>query len=496
MKRKMLAIAVAASCLFAVQTQNAEAKSYPALLDNVLKGAVDAVDQTVVGVSDSVNHTVNGATGALEQTVSGTLNQTQQVVQDTLNATGQAAGGLLEPVTAPTANSVDNVVNTVDQVVKDANVIVNESVDIPLNTLPQVTGAVNGKAADPVGTLLEETGQTIKAVEQTVKNTTGNASGIVESVESVTEGTGTVIGGVVETVTEPVKEAVKPVTPKPSVPPIVPVKPKPTLPEKEPGKSESGTPVGEPTTSSPNDSTAAAQTPVPEKSSGVSSDASASQGGAQAALIGQVVNVESSATADSEPASFPENPEKTAQASAEPTAEPEPIVSAAGYALKDVEESVTESQDTASASNVSADIAEDGTDGLPANAATSEADSDRRQTSGNGNSALSASDSPGLEPTEKAAQKSPLAPREGRQPQAPIVPGLLSENAPARGSSGSSQSGSGSAGPQPPIAQLYTGFVPAIFDSSSRLKSTSDTEGSQWINAPPFSPPKQAPFLT
>lgn len=520
MKRRMLAIVLAASWILVFQTRSAEAEFAPGLLDNVLKGAVDVVDQTVGGVSDSVNQTVNGATNALEQTVNGTLNQTQQAVQDTLDATGQAAGGLLEPVTTPTADSVGSAVNTVEQVVKDTNAIVNETVDIPLNTVPQATGALNGKAADPVGTLLKETGQIVKAVDQTVKNTTGNVGSIVESVGPVTEGTGNTVGEVVEAVTETVKPITQPGSGggTPSLPaiPVVPAQPTnpgtqipiPSVPDKEPGKGDgqepgSGQHPATPATGS--DTTVSAPTTT-ESSGGTgasegiqTSTANPSRpDGTPGTAAGQVVHIQEAQRIVAGEVPPPVLPENRPSVNEQPLKKPNQSVSIAGYGLDDAEELSLDEQPAGVTSEPLPDVSALAVSGmLPGEKVAGASSRDGAVTQVRENKTRSAVSSSELaEPRNKEA--APLAPREGRQPQAPVLPGLLSEGSPTRGTSpsGSSQGGSGFAGPQPPIAQLYAGFMPAVPDSSYRLKAISDTEGSQWINAPPFSPPKQAPFLT
>jgi len=510
-KRRMLAIVLAASWILVFQTHSAEAKFAPGLLDNVLKGAVDVVDQTVGGVSDSVNQTVSGATSALEQTVSGTLNQTQQAVQDTLDVAGKAAGGLLEPVTTPTADSAGSVVNTVEQVVKDANIIVNETVDIPLNTVPQVTGALNGKAADPVGTLLEETGQTVKAVEQTVKNTTENVGSIVESVGPVTEGAGNTVGEVVETVADTVKETVKPITRPgsgggtPSLPtvPIVPTNPgtqtpTPSQSDKEPGKGNGQEPGSGQHPSAPTTGTeTTAPIPTTTESSGRTGESDEGRTTVNPSEVaGQAVHVQEAQRIVAGEVLIPDLPENQPSLTEEPSTEPNQSVSIAGYGRDDAEELSLDAQPADMTSERLPDLSAAEVFGVFPNekaADTSSRDGGAAQIREN-NTPSATSSAELAEP--KGKQAAPLAPREGRQPQAPVVPGLLSEGSPTRGNSGSTQGGSGFAGPQPPIAQLYTGFMPTVSDPLYRLKATSDTEGSQWINAPPFSPPKQAPFLT
>ena len=514
MKRRMLAIVLAASWILVFHTHSAEAKFAPGLLDNVLKGAVDVVDQTVGGVSDSVNQTVSGATNALEQTVSGTLNQTQQAVQDTLDVTGKAAGGLLEPVTTPTADSAGSVVNTVEQVVKDANVIVNETVDIPLNTVPQATGALNGKAADPVGTLLEETGQTVKAVDQTVKNATENVGSIVQSVGPVTEGAGNTVGEVVETVADTVKETVKPITRPgsgggtPSLPtvPIVPTQPTnpgtqtptPSQPDKEPGKGNGQEPVSGQHPSAPMTGT---ETTVPISTTTESSGRTGASNEGRTTVnpsevAGQAVHVQEAQRIVAGEVLNPVLPENQHSLTEEPSTEPNQSVSIAGYGRDDAEELSLDAQPADMTSERLSDESAAEVFGVFPNekaADTSSRDGGAAQIREN-NTPSATSSAEFAEP--KGKQAAPLAPREGRQPQAPVVPGLLSEGSPTRGASGPSQGGSGFAGPQPPIAQLYTGFMPTVSDPLYRLKATSDTEGNQWINAPPFSPPKNAPFLT
>jgi len=504
-KRRMLAIVLAASWILVFQTHSAEAKFAPGLLDNVLKGAVDVVDQTVGGVSDSVNQTVSGATNALEQTVSGTLNQTQQTVQDTLDVTGKAAGGLLEPVTTPTADSAGSVVNTVEQVVKDANVIVNETADIPLNTVPQVTGALNGKAADPVGTLLEETGQTVKAVDQTVKNATENVGSIVQSVGPVTEGAGNTVGEVVETVADTVKETVKPITRPgsgggtPSLPtvPIVPTNPgtqtpTPSQPDKEPGKGNGQEPVSGQHPSAP--TTGTETTTESSGRTGASDEGRTTANPSE--VSGQAVHVQEAQSIVAGEVLIPVLPENQPSLTEEPSTEPNQSVSIDGYGRDDAEGLSLDAQPADMTSKRLPDLSAAEVFGVFPNekaADTSSRDGGTAQIREN-NTPSATSSAELAEP--KGKQAAPLAPREGRQPQAPVVPGLLSEGSPTRGASGPSQGGSGFAGPQPPIAQLYAGFMPTVSDPLYRLKATSDTEGNQWINAPPFSPPKNAPFLT
>ncbi|MCQ4086969.1 hypothetical protein [Saccharibacillus sp. JS10] len=486
MKKRMIAIAVAASCVFAFQPQDAQAKYTPALLDNVLKGAVDVVDQTVGGVSDSVQQTVNGTTNVLEHTVSGTLNQTQQAVTDTLDATGKAAGGLLEPVTTPTANSVNEVVNTVDQVVKDTNVVVKETVDIPVRTVPQVTGALNGKAADPVGTLLEETGQTVKAVEQTVKNSTKSVGTVVESVGGVTQGTGQVVDGVVETVKETVKETAKPIikpdipTPSvPTLPPITPIKPTPSVPGEGNGNQPDivkpqPTPTSDLAIKSPILSESLPSNAMTPVTSNSVPGQVVEQGNEDPIVFGEVLN--------------PSLPENVLSDTKELEQESNPLVTPAGYDSVEAAEFNEEAENASLESEAIDNV-------FLLNEETGTVSTDERTVQENSNVRAVQETAVTIDRlnTEDAA---PLAPKEGRQPQIPVMPGVLSENVPTRGTSGTMQSGSGSAGSQPPIAQLYAGFMPMVTDSFYRLKVSSDTEGSQWINAPPFSPPKQAPFLT
>jgi len=511
MRKWMMTICLSAAGFFIFQPPDAQARSTPVLLDHVLKGAADAVDQTVGGVSDSVNQTVNGVTGTLEQTVNGTLTQTQQAVRETLDTTGEAAGGLLMPVTQPTADTVEQVVHTVEQVVQDTNGLVRESVDIPMNTLPQVTEVLNGKAADPVGTLLEETGQVVKTVDRTVQNAVEQAGQAVGSVGAVTEGVGGTVGGIVQKTTDAVQEAVKPVTDpgggKPVVPvsPTAPPTPKPPVPvqppqinDQDPGDTSAGqtptAPAAPPTRTAdpvaPNSSSAFTQpdsNPQP-----VAEVIAPSQ---QPATSAGVVNVDRPANAESGTPNVPVMPD-AAQADNDLAVAPQQEVTASAARLTDVPDSAPKPSSAAAAAGMTGEeptfsdpeteletVGEDPANSSAANAAAEDAadpsDAD-----------LESAPQTGTE----AAQ--PLAKRAGRANLPPALPGLLTDSAAARGVSGSPQGGSGSAGPQPPIAQLHTGFDPVTATTLYRLKAVSDTEGSQWINAPPFSPPKQAPFLT
>ncbi|MDO3408958.1 hypothetical protein QWJ34_04185 [Saccharibacillus sp. CPCC 101409] len=480
MKRWTIAIGILSALVLTFDKQDVQAKSSPALLDNVLKGAADAVDHTVGGVSDSVNQTVGGATNALEQTVNGTLNQTDQAVQGTFDQAGQAAGGLLSPVTEPAAGTVGSVLNTVEGVVSGTSGIVNESVDIPLNAIPEVTGVVNGKAADPVGTLVKETQQAVKEVEKTAGNAAANAA-------SVAEGTGKVVDGVKKTVENVVKETRKTVDktvealPKPGVspsePPAVsqpkpPAAPKPEVKASEASERHESSPQRE-----------ADSQPAP----GEPSPSQAQPEAAAPAVRGQAVKTEPSAPqAESNPPAEPSDSTKAApkpseaaantvriqtvpqsQDSAEAAAQP--INDGAGQPLRSAGQAVSERPETAREAAVDAE---------PANAAAQ-------------------IDKPAVTPGVKAASEpEPLAPREGRQTLPPPVPALLADAAQSRTVSGPTQGGSGSPAPQVPIAHLYTGFSAAGRQPMYRLKTFSDNGGSQWINAPPFSPPKQAPFLT
>jgi len=192
---------------------------------------------------------------------------------------------------------------------------------------------------------------------------------------------------------------------------------------------------------------------------------------------------------------LPENqPSATEQ---QPLTEPNQSVSIAGYGLDDAEKLSLDKQPVGMTSELLPDPSALEVGSIfPNEESTVRSSRDGGVTQVRENNTPSATSSAEELVEPKGKHGAPLAPREGRQPQAPVVPGLLSEGSPTRGASGSSQGGSGFAGPQPPIAQLYTGFMPVASDSLYRLKATSDTEGSQWINAPPFSPPKQAPFLT
>ncbi|OWR28972.1 hypothetical protein CDO73_16335 [Saccharibacillus sp. O23] len=499
MKKWMIATAASALWLLGFQTQDLQASSRPALLDNVLKGAVDAVDQTVGGVSDSVNQTVNGATGALEQTVNGTLNQTQQIVQETMDTAGQAAGGLLEPVTTPTADTIGQVVDTAKQTVQGGTVIANEAVEIPLQTLPQATGALNGKAADPVGTLIQETAQAVNAAEQTVRSAAQQAGGTVNGAGAIVEGAGKAVGNVVkETVkavqetTEAVGETVEetvPAIPKPGgggtpVVPTTPIKPVPSAPETNPAN--------------PGDGNAAA-------GGGDSASGSASPGGSDVSPDEQRnadafsgISGQDSVSRRTESAipALPEEERVPAEAAR--------TESAQNVSIATVELNGLNEEDTATDADLAAAIEASGP-GTP----TDSPDANDRESLVFGPIALGdpidsaqRDIAPGDDRIQGGTQPEqalpPLAPREGRQPFAPAVAGVLTENAPTRAAPGSSsQGGSGFGGGSPlPIAQLYAGYSPTAAAPVYRLKHGSDREGSQWINAPPFSPPKQAPFLT
>lgn len=514
MRKWIMTICLSMAGFFIFQTPDVQARSTPVLLDHVLKGAVDAVDQTVGGVSDSVNQTVNGVTGTLEQTVNGTLTQTQQAVRETLDTTGEAAGGLLMPVTQPTADTVEQVVNTVEQVVQDTNGLVRESVDIPMNTLPQVTEALNGKAADPVGTLLEETGQVVKTVDRTVQNAVEQAGQVVGSVGEVTEGVGGTVGGIVQKTTGAVQEAVKPVTDPGGGKPVVPVSPTPTAPttpkppvpvqppqvddqDQDPGD----TPAGQ-TPAVPAPPSRTADPVAPNGSSVFTQPDSNSQPvteviapSQQPATSAVVVDVDRPANAESGTPNVPVMPD-AAQADNSLAVAPGQEVTASAARLTDVPDPAPKPSSAAAAAGMTGEeptfsdpeteletVGEDPANPSAANAALGKA-------ADPSNADLESAPQTGTE----AAQ--PLAKRAGRANLPPALPGLLTDSAPARGVSGSPQGGSGSAGPQPPIAQLHTGFDPVAATTLYRLKAVSDTEGSQWINAPPFSPPKQAPFLT
>ncbi|CAM3410081.1 MULTISPECIES: hypothetical protein [Saccharibacillus] len=515
MRKWIMTICLSAAGFFIFQPPDVQARSTPVLLDHVLKGAVDAVDQTVGGVSDSVNQTVNGVTGTLEQTVNGTLTQTQQAVRETLDTTGEAAGGLLMPVTQPTADTVEQVVHTVEQVVQDTNGLVRESVDIPMNTLPQVTEALNGKAADPVGTLLEETGQVVKTVDRTVQNAVEQAGQVVGSVGEVTEGVGGTVGGIVQKTTDAVQEAVKPVTDPGGGKPVVPVSPtapptptpKPPVPvqppkvnDQDPGDMSAGqtptAPAAPPERTAdpvaPNSSSAFTQ--PDSNSQPVTEVIAPSQ---QPATSAVVVEVERPANAESGMPNVPVMPD-AAQADNSLAVAPGQEVTASAARLTDVSDPAPAPKQD-SGTNAAGMTGEEPTFSDPETELETVGEDPANPSAAN--AALGKAADPSNADLESATQTGteaaqPLAKRAGRANLPPAPPGLLTDSAPARGVSGSPQGGSGSAGPQPPIAQLHTGFDPVAATKLYRLKAVSDTEGSQWINAPPFSPPKQAPFLT
>lgn len=501
MKKWMIATAASAVWLLGLQTQYTEASSRPALLDNVLKGAVDAVDQTVGGVSDSVNQTVNSATNALEQTVNGTLNQTQQIVQETVDPARQAADGLLEPVTTPTADTVGQVVDLTKQAVKGGTVIANEAMDIPLQTLPQATGALNGKAADPVGTLIRETTQAVTAAEQTVGGAAQQVGETVQGAGAIVEGTGKTVGSVVdktlkavrettEAASETVEETVPPI-PKPGggetpVVPTTPIKPTPSAPETNPANPGNG--------------------------NAAAGDGDSASGSANAAVSdvspGKQPPIDLLSGTDGQAAGYrpAENPLPALPGETRMPGETGRTETAENVSIATVDLSVIEEENAADTADSTEGAAADSsqplmlTDSVPSDAS----DPAPRGFApiGSIDPAAQRDSAPAGEQMQAAAQPKeelpPLAPREGRPPFAPAAAGVLIENAPTRAAPGSaSQSGSSFGGGSPlPIAQLYAGYSPTAAAPVYRLKYGSDREGSQWINAPPFSPPKQAPFLT
>ncbi|OWA34538.1 hypothetical protein B9G55_15045 [Saccharibacillus sp. O16] len=496
MKKWMMTIAASAVCFFALQTSDAQASPRFALLDNVLKGAVDAADQTVGSVSDSVNQTLDGATGALEQTVNGTLNQTQQLVQETVDTAGQTAGGLLEPVTQPTVDTVNQVVDTVEQVVKDGTVITNKVADVPLQALPETTGALNGKAADPVGTLIQETGQAVKAVEQTVKNTTQHAGSVVGGVSGVVEGTREIVETVVHQTVKPIANPGGGGTPPvPAIPTPIPMPTKPVPAPVIPAPPASGqTPDGgEPgsTASGKQEAGSGGQHAVNPESGDAS--VAAPINNLSSTVVGLVVDD------DRQPVLTPvlSQTQPEIEADAASAAESVQNVSIATVEPIDLDIPMEEAE--------TSDLVQPGTpidkgSLIPNDSILRESMIGRRDP---------------VQPTPTLGQEAPdqaqlteadapvktlpmpLLPRQDRRPLVPQIVGILGENAPNRTASGSSSQGGAGSGSSPlPIAQLYTGYAPTALAPLYRLKHASNTEGSQWINAPPFSPPKQAPFLT